>query len=227
MQKNFNNNSINKRQVKTTATTVLKRKKIQTSARDYLLKCVKTTKTPTVTPSIRRYTSISICWNVARILNNRFSFVFVSSLYLKRCVLCVCVSFLLHCKKIVYAKVKKKESCGRFHLHSHTRICLTLVYFFWLFFFFSCIFIRILPSSSSIFIDDCAFSLPPTSYYINYLTKAMQLEDPRIRYRQLQNEHASTESIPFQTSSQVTISIYLYTPQTSYFFCDFETSPKT
>lgn len=30
----------------------------------------------------------------------------------------------------------------------------------------------------------------------------MQLEDPRIRYRQLQNE-ASTESIPFQTSSQV------------------------
>ncbi|XP_031631281.1 uncharacterized protein LOC116345757 isoform X5 [Contarinia nasturtii] len=39
-------------------------------------------------------------------------------------------------------------------------------------------------------------------YYINYLTKAMQLEDPRIRYRQLQNEHASTESIPMQTSSQ-------------------------
>lgn len=32
----------------------------------------------------------------------------------------------------------------------------------------------------------------------------MQLEDPRIRYRQLQNEHASTESIPMQTSSQVT-----------------------
>lgn len=31
----------------------------------------------------------------------------------------------------------------------------------------------------------------------------MQLEDPRIRYRQLQNEHASTESIPLQTSSQV------------------------
>lgn len=31
----------------------------------------------------------------------------------------------------------------------------------------------------------------------------MQLEDPRIRYRQLQNEHASTESIPMQTSSQV------------------------
>ncbi|XP_031631279.1 uncharacterized protein LOC116345757 isoform X3 [Contarinia nasturtii] len=30
----------------------------------------------------------------------------------------------------------------------------------------------------------------------------MQLEDPRIRYRQLQNEHASTESIPMQTSSQ-------------------------
>lgn len=33
----------------------------------------------------------------------------------------------------------------------------------------------------------------------------MQLEDPRIRYRQLQNEHASTESIPLQTSSQVNI----------------------
>lgn len=41
------------------------------------------------------------------------------------------------------------------------------------------------------------------SYYINYLTKAMQLEDPRIRYRQLQNEHTSTESIPLQTASQV------------------------
>lgn len=36
------------------------------------------------------------------------------------------------------------------------------------------------------------------SYYINYLTKAMQLEDPRIRYRQLQNERASNESIPMQ-----------------------------
>ncbi|XP_037040382.1 uncharacterized protein LOC119077316 isoform X2 [Bradysia coprophila] len=35
-------------------------------------------------------------------------------------------------------------------------------------------------------------------YYINYLTKAMQLEDPRIRYRQLQNERASNESIPMQ-----------------------------
>lgn len=31
----------------------------------------------------------------------------------------------------------------------------------------------------------------------------MQLEDPRIRYRQLQNERASTESIPLQTASQV------------------------
>ncbi|KAJ6632623.1 hypothetical protein Bhyg_16657 [Pseudolycoriella hygida] len=35
-------------------------------------------------------------------------------------------------------------------------------------------------------------------YYINYLTKAMQLEDPRVRYRQLQNERASNESIPMQ-----------------------------
>lgn len=46
-------------------------------------------------------------------------------------------------------------------------------------------------------------SLIHLSYYINYLTKAMQLEDPRVRYRQLQNEHASTESIPTQTSLQV------------------------
>ncbi|XP_037933753.1 uncharacterized protein LOC119668350 [Teleopsis dalmanni] len=35
-------------------------------------------------------------------------------------------------------------------------------------------------------------------YYINYFTKAMQLEDPRIRYKQLQNERCSTESIPMQ-----------------------------
>ncbi|KMZ00950.1 uncharacterized protein LOC6738965 isoform X2 [Drosophila simulans] len=36
-------------------------------------------------------------------------------------------------------------------------------------------------------------------YYINYLTKAMQLEDPRGRsYRQLQNERCSTESIAMQ-----------------------------
>lgn len=47
------------------------------------------------------------------------------------------------------------------------------------------------------------------SYYINYLTKAMQLEDPRIRYRQLQNEHASMESIPMQTSSQVITNLFL------------------
>ncbi|TMW39918.1 hypothetical protein DOY81_015002, partial [Sarcophaga bullata] len=33
-------------------------------------------------------------------------------------------------------------------------------------------------------------------YYINYLTKAMQLEDPRgARYRPLQNERCSNESI--------------------------------
>lgn len=31
----------------------------------------------------------------------------------------------------------------------------------------------------------------------------MQLEDPRIRYRQLQNERTSTESIPMQATSQV------------------------
>lgn len=74
------------------------------------------------------------------------------------------------------------------------------------------------------FIDGCAFSslfifFLSISYYINYLTKAMQLEDPRIRYRQLQNEHASTESIPLQTSSQVTISVYIYIQdKTSYFF---------
>ncbi|XP_030567590.1 uncharacterized protein LOC115767431 isoform X2 [Drosophila novamexicana] len=38
-------------------------------------------------------------------------------------------------------------------------------------------------------------------YYINYLTKAMQLEDPRAgrnSYKQLQNERCSTESIPLQ-----------------------------
>nr|XP_016934891.1 uncharacterized protein LOC108013512 isoform X3 [Drosophila suzukii] len=36
-------------------------------------------------------------------------------------------------------------------------------------------------------------------YYINYLTKAMQLEDPRGRsYRQLQDERCSTESIALQ-----------------------------
>ncbi|XP_022213739.2 probable serine/threonine-protein kinase DDB_G0267686 isoform X1 [Drosophila obscura] len=36
-------------------------------------------------------------------------------------------------------------------------------------------------------------------YYINYLTKAMQLEDPRGRsYKQLQNERCSTESIALQ-----------------------------
>ncbi|XP_020715066.1 uncharacterized protein LOC101451396 isoform X3 [Ceratitis capitata] len=35
-------------------------------------------------------------------------------------------------------------------------------------------------------------------YYINYFTKAMQLEDPRGRYKQLQNERCSTESIPMQ-----------------------------
>ncbi|XP_064540489.1 uncharacterized protein LOC135429918 isoform X2 [Drosophila montana] len=38
-------------------------------------------------------------------------------------------------------------------------------------------------------------------YYINYLTKAMQLEDPRTgrnSYKQLQNERCSTESIPLQ-----------------------------
>lgn len=44
----------------------------------------------------------------------------------------------------------------------------------------------------------------PSSYYINYLTKAMQLEDPRGRsYRQLQNERCSTESIALQVRSFV------------------------
>lgn len=41
------------------------------------------------------------------------------------------------------------------------------------------------------------------SYYINYLTKAMQLEDPRgggRNYKQLQNERCSTESIALQVS---------------------------
>nr|XP_032291367.1 uncharacterized protein LOC6623230 isoform X3 [Drosophila virilis] len=41
-------------------------------------------------------------------------------------------------------------------------------------------------------------------YYINYLTKAMQLEDPRAgrnSYKQLQNERCSTESIPLQEMS--------------------------
>ncbi|XP_064540507.1 uncharacterized protein LOC135429918 isoform X4 [Drosophila montana] len=42
-------------------------------------------------------------------------------------------------------------------------------------------------------------------YYINYLTKAMQLEDPRTgrnSYKQLQNERCSTESIPLQHMAQ-------------------------
>ncbi|XP_030567605.1 uncharacterized protein LOC115767431 isoform X4 [Drosophila novamexicana] len=42
-------------------------------------------------------------------------------------------------------------------------------------------------------------------YYINYLTKAMQLEDPRAgrnSYKQLQNERCSTESIPLQHMAQ-------------------------
>lgn len=43
------------------------------------------------------------------------------------------------------------------------------------------------------------------SYYINYLTKAMQLEDPRAaraNYKQLQNERCSTESIALQVSAR-------------------------
>ncbi|XP_023163389.2 putative uncharacterized protein DDB_G0291812 isoform X2 [Drosophila hydei] len=42
-------------------------------------------------------------------------------------------------------------------------------------------------------------------YYINYLTKAMQLEDPRAgrsSYKQLQNERCSTESIALQPLTQ-------------------------
>ncbi|XP_034483143.1 uncharacterized protein LOC117788471 isoform X3 [Drosophila innubila] len=41
-------------------------------------------------------------------------------------------------------------------------------------------------------------------YYINYLTKAMQLEDPRggRNYKQLQNERCSTESIALQPMTQ-------------------------
>ncbi|KRG06082.1 dual specificity protein kinase splA isoform X3 [Drosophila mojavensis] len=42
-------------------------------------------------------------------------------------------------------------------------------------------------------------------YYINYLTKAMQLEDPRAgrsSYKQLQNERCSTESIALQPLAQ-------------------------
>ncbi|KAM8709593.1 hypothetical protein ACLKA7_016407 [Drosophila subpalustris] len=41
-------------------------------------------------------------------------------------------------------------------------------------------------------------------YYINYLTKAMQLEDPRggRSYKQLQNERCSTESIALQPMTQ-------------------------
>ncbi|XP_037905518.1 uncharacterized protein LOC119648092 isoform X4 [Hermetia illucens] len=35
-------------------------------------------------------------------------------------------------------------------------------------------------------------------YYINYFTKAMQLEDPRKRYKQLQNDKCSSESIAMQ-----------------------------
>lgn len=46
----------------------------------------------------------------------------------------------------------------------------------------------------------------------------MQLEDPRIRYRQLQNEHASTESIPMQTSSQVISNIFIMMLSFLHFF---------
>ncbi|XP_054084466.1 uncharacterized protein LOC105220781 isoform X2 [Zeugodacus cucurbitae] len=46
---------------------------------------------------------------------------------------------------------------------------------------------------------DCKFDQATGNcYYINYFTKAMQLEDPRGRYKQLQNERCSTESIAMQ-----------------------------
>ncbi|XP_037894441.1 uncharacterized protein LOC119640450 isoform X4 [Glossina fuscipes] len=46
---------------------------------------------------------------------------------------------------------------------------------------------------------DCKFDQATGNcYYINYFTKAIQLEDPRPPYRQLQNERCSSESIPMQ-----------------------------
>lgn len=53
-----------------------------------------------------------------------------------------------------------------------------------------------------------------SSYYINYFTKAMQLEDPRKRYKQLQNDKCSSESIAMQVSlltRETHISIVSYT----------------
>lgn len=50
------------------------------------------------------------------------------------------------------------------------------------------------------------------SYYINYLTKAMQLEDPRgggRNYKQLQNERCSTESIALQVSRIEAMQLHL------------------
>jgi len=49
------------------------------------------------------------------------------------------------------------------------------------------------------------------SYYINYLTKAMQLEDPRggRNYKQLQNERCSTESIPLQVRQVASCTFHL------------------
>lgn len=55
---------------------------------------------------------------------------------------------------------------------------------------------------------------PASSYYINYFTKAMQLEDPRKRYKQLQNDKCSSESIAMQVSllmREIHISIVSYT----------------
>lgn len=46
----------------------------------------------------------------------------------------------------------------------------------------------------------------------------MQLEDPRIRYRQLQNERTSTESIPMQTASQVSFFLSPKCVQNLFFF---------
>lgn len=46
----------------------------------------------------------------------------------------------------------------------------------------------------------------------------MQLEDPRIRYRQLQNERASNESIPMQVCCNIVIEVVFYVASATFMF---------
>lgn len=116
---------------------------------------------------------------------------------------------------------RKKSSCGRFSLTFSFSGCVCVWHLCTSFAPFCVFYHHYHQFSLTVVHFLLSLSLFHTSYYINYLTKAMQLEDPRIRYRQLQNEHASTESIPFQTSSQVTISVYFMpTGEKVFYFCD-------